>query len=421
MSPSTQPAAYRPRLADRRLAQLLGTFSAVLINGPRAVGKTTTARQVAASVVRLDDPREAAAFEADAGAALRLQREPVLLDEWQEVPALLGAVKRAVDDDPRPGRFILTGSVRGEVEQRVWPGTGRLLRMAMYGLTHAELKGAADDRRPGFLEQLALADLAAISTPAEQPDLVGYVALAVRGGFPDVVLRQLDARERNAWLDSYVGNLLTRDALAVDPRRDARKMRAYFEALALSTGGMPQEKTLADAAGIDVKTARSYDKLMEDLFVTEQIPAWSTNRLSRLVHTPKRYIVDSGLAARAARVTEEAILRDGDLLGRTIDSFAVAQLRPEMAASPDRYRAHHLRTQGGRQEVDLVVELDSDRILALEFKATAAPSGHDARHLIWLRDELGERFVAGAVMHTGPRVFQLAERILAVPLCAMWG
>jgi predicted AAA+ superfamily ATPase len=419
-TPARSPT-YRARLADRRLVDLLGVFSAVLINGPRAVGKTTTARQVAASVVRLDDPREAAAFDADPDAALRLQREPVLLDEWQEVPALLGAVKRAVDDDPRPGRFVLTGSVRGEVEQRVWPGTGRLLRMAMYGLTEAELGGMVGDGHRGFLERLALADPSALPTPAEQPDLLGYVALAVRGGFPDVVLRQLGARDRNAWLDSYIGNLLGRDAVAVDPRRDVGKMRTYFEALAVSTAGMPHERTLADAAGIDVKTARGYDKLLEDLFVTEQIPAWSTNRLSRLVHSPKRYIVDTGLAARAARLTEEAILRDGDLLGRAIDGFAVAQLRSEMAASPDRYRAHHLRTQAGRQEVDLVVELDSDRVLALEFKATAAPSGNDARHLIWLRDELGERFVAGAVMHTGPHAFQLADRILAVPLCAMWG
>lgn len=393
----------------------------MLINGPRAVGKTTTARQLARSVVRLDDPREAAAFEADPDAALRLQQEPVLLDEWQEVPALLGAVKRAVDDDPRPGRFILTGSVRGEVEQRAWPGTGRLLRLAMYGLTQAELAGAIGEGHPGFLERLALANPEALPSPAQQPDLPGYIGLAVGGGFPDVVLRQLDQPQRNAWLDSYVGSLLGRDALAVDPRRDPGRMRTYFEALALSTGGMPQEKTLADAAGIDVKTARGYDKLMEDLFIAEQVPAWSSNRLSRLIHAPKRYIVDTGLAARAARVTEEAILRDGDLLGRTIDSFAVAQLRGEMASSLDRYRAHHLRTKAGRQEVDLVIELDSDRVLALEFKATAAPSRSDARHLVWLRDELGERFVAGAVMHTGPRVFQLDERVLAIPYCAMWG
>ncbi len=419
MTSSPRPRAYLPRLADRRLAELLGVFSAVLINGPRAVGKTTTARQVAASVVRLDDPREAAAFEADAGAALRLQREPVLLDEWQEVPALLGAVKRAVDDDPRPGRFILTGSVRGEVEQRVWPGTGRLLRMAMYGLTEAELRGDGGVRPP-FLARLEQADPTALPTPPDPPDLVGYIARAARGGFPDVVLRELDTGERNAWLDSYVGSLLGRDALAIDPRRDAGKMRAYFEALAVSTGGMPHEKTLADAAGIDVKTAKAYDRLMEDLFITEQVPAWSTNRLSRLVHASKRYIVDTGLAARAARVSEEAILRDRDLLGRTIDSFAVAQLRAEMAASPGRYRAHHLRTQAGRQEVDLVVELDSGRVLALEFKASAAPSAGDARHLIWLRDELGERFAAGAVMHTGPRAYSLSARILAVPLCAMW-
>src|SRR5579862_9577768 len=143
---------YQPRLADKSLADHLGTFPAVLINGPRAVWKTTTAREHVVDIVKLDAPNQAAAFRADPDAALRLHKEPLLLDEWQAVPDVLGAVRRAVDDDPRPGRFILTGSVRSELENAVWPGTGRLIRMRMYGMTQLELNALPAGGTIDFLE-----------------------------------------------------------------------------------------------------------------------------------------------------------------------------------------------------------------------------------------------------------------------------
>ena len=156
---------YRSRLADDHLIALTSVFPAVLINGPRATGKTTTARQQAASEVRLDQPAQAAAFHLDPDAALRDREEPVLLDEWQEVPDVLGAVKRSVDDDPRPGRFILTGSVRSDLEHKVWPGTGRLIRMQMFGLSELEIRDAIRPSRPSFLAALATCSPHAFSLP----------------------------------------------------------------------------------------------------------------------------------------------------------------------------------------------------------------------------------------------------------------
>jgi predicted AAA+ superfamily ATPase len=132
-------SGYVPRLLDRRLAELSVSLPAPLIVGPRAAGRTTTARRRARSIVRLDRPAEAAAFRADPDSALSAMTEPVLLDEWQEVPDVLGAVKRAVDDDPRPGRFLLTGGVVADLDSRTWPGTGRVVRLPLYGLTVREL------------------------------------------------------------------------------------------------------------------------------------------------------------------------------------------------------------------------------------------------------------------------------------------
>jgi predicted AAA+ superfamily ATPase len=413
---------YRSRLVDQRLSHLLEVFPAVLVNGPRAAGKTTTAAQFCAEIVRLDQPARAVAFRADPDAALALLDEPALIDEWQEVPEVLGAVKRAVDADGRPGRFILTGSVRAELEQRMWPGTGRLVRLPMFGLTEREILGSVDPARPSFLERLVAGDPAQLVLPDKVPNLTDYIQFALRGGFPEAVLRPLAAADRQTWLDGYLEQLLLRDVRTTGHvAREPEKLRRYFEAVAANTAGMPSEKTLHETAAVNAKTAAAYDDLLTSLFVLERIPAWSTNRLSRLTMASKRYIVDPGLVGGALALTLGTVLADGGMLGRLIDTFALAQLRPEAAASPRRFRFHHLRTQGGRQEVDLVVELEAGRVFGIEIKATAAPGNADARHLRWLRDSLGDRFVGGAVLHTGPAVFRLDRGILAVPICAAWG
>jgi predicted AAA+ superfamily ATPase len=115
------------------------------------------------------------------------------------------------------------------------------------------------------------------------------------------------------------------------------------------------------------------------------------------------------------------VLRDGDLLGRLIDTLAVAQIRPELELTSHPPRLYHLRDKEGRHEIDLIAEIAAGDILAIEIKATAAPSRQDSRHLEWLHHELGDRFVAGAVLHTGPSLLRLAERILAIPICTLWG
>lgn len=226
------PAAdYIPRLADTRLEELFAELPALLMVGPRAAGKTTTARRHARTVVRLDSEAEAAAFRADPDVALRALATPVLLDEWQAVPGVLGAVKRAVDDETGAGRFLLTGSVRADLDTQTWPGTGRLVRVQMYGLTVRELAGRAAGE--SFLDRLARADIDALPPATDPPDLLGYVELALRGGFPEAALQLADANRR-AWLEGYVDQLLTRDIETLYGHRDPRLLRRYFEALALN-------------------------------------------------------------------------------------------------------------------------------------------------------------------------------------------
>lgn len=406
---------YRPRLVDDLIDELLAELPAVMVTGPRATGKTTTAARHAASLVYLDRPAEAAVFHADPDVALGEHKEPILLDEWQEVPAVLGAVKRAVDHDPRPGRFLLTGSVRADLDTVIWPGTGRLVRVPMYGMTVREQLGNVEtqplmDRLAGGVRP---------TLPRELPDLRGYVELALRSGFPDPALF-MTPRARSRWLEGYVDQLITRDAIGIEPGRDPTRLRRYVEAYALNSAGAVADTTLLQAAGINRKTAVAYERLLTNLFVVEALPAWTSNRLRRLSLGAKRYLVDPALVASVLRLDSHAVLRDGDLLGRLLDTFVVAQLRSELAVSETRPRLYHLREEHGRYEVDVVAELGGRELLAFEVKADAAPNRDTARHLTWLRDRLGERFMHGVVFHTGPALFELSERISAVPICALW-
>lgn len=406
---------YTPRMLDSLLWELLRELPAVMVTGPRAAGKTTTAARLAASVVRLDHPPEAALFRADPDAALAEYQEPVLLDEWQEVPQVLGAVKRAVDADFKPGRFLLTGSVRAEVDSTTWPGTGRVVRVPMYGMTVREREGRLGADM--FVDLVASGRMPVL--PPERPDVTDYVRIALRGGFPEPL--RLAERSRDRWLDGYVDQLLTRDAEGIEPGRDPARLRRYLEAYVSRTAGIVEDTTLLEAAGLDRRTGLAYERLLTNLFVVESVPAWTSNRLKRLARRPKRYLVEPALLAAVLQLDARAVFRDGDLLGRLLDTFVAAQLRAELASSSRRPRLYHLREEHGRQEIDLLAELGGERMIAIEVKADAAPDRQAARHLRWLRDRLGDRFVAGVVFHTGPVVFPLDERILAVPICALWG
>lgn len=406
---------YRRRLLDSLLDELLAELPAVLVVGPRASGKTTTALQRSGSVVRLDVPGQAAAFRADPDAVLRSMAEPVLLDEWQAAPETFPAVKRAIDAGAGPGRFILTGSAYGDLEGVTAAGTGRIVRLRLLGMTVREQVGQVTGEP--LIDRLARRE--EVSVPGEPLDLRDYLDLALRSGFPEA-LEISGARARQRWLEGYVDQIITRDPTGTVGARNPTLLLRYLEAYALHSAGIVEAKSIYETAGVDKRTAASYESVLENVFVVESLPGWRTNRVKRLSQMPKRYILDAGLMAAILRVDITAILHDEKLLGRVIDTFVASQLRGEIEVCATRPRLYHLRDTDNRREVDIVAELSGERILAFEVKASSVATASDARHLAWMRDQLGDRFIRGVVFHTGPHAFPLGDRITALPVSAIW-
>jgi uncharacterized protein len=408
---------YVTRIVDRALDELLTSFPAISLVGPRAAGKTTTAIRRAATVLRLDRPDVRSSVVVDPDAILQGLAEPVVLDEWQEAPDVLGAVKRSVDINPAPGRYILTGSVRAELENRVWPGTGRILQVPMYGMSVRERLGRAG--MAPFIDRVAADGVAAVAAPAEALNVRDYLDLMLAGSFPEPALR-MPGRSRRRWFAGYVEQMITRDVPAVAPRRDPELLRRYLSALAVNSAGIVAEESLRVAAGINAKTAREYQALFQRMFVLDLVPAWFSNRIKRLVKTPKRYLIDPALVAAVLGLGRDAILYGPDMLGRLLDTFVAAQIRSELSASELDPRLYHLREEHGRREVDLLIETAAGALIGIEVKASATVTTSDARHLAWLRDEVGDAFLAGLVVHTGPHVFPLGDRLIAAPVSALW-
>lgn len=383
-----------------------------MIVGPRAVGKTTTVRRLAADLLRLDRPAEAAAVAADPDAVLASLDRPALIDEWQVVETVLGAVKRAVDDDPRAGQWLLTGSVRAHLEALTWPGTGRVVQFDMEPMTLAERQERALE--PTLLDTVWEDGGEALIGRRAEMDLRGYAEAIVHGGLPPLL--PLTPPERARWLSSYLEQLVSRDAHEVGDR-DPQRLRRYLQAAAATTAQAVEHKVLYDAAGIDRRTATAYDDLLIALGVVAPLPAFQATELKRLTRTPKRHLRDPALAGPAIGIDAAAVLRDGRLLGRLFETFVVLHLRALATAGETPTRLFHLREQD--HEVDVILERPDRRLIAVQTKATAVPDRADAAHLRWLRQRLGDRVAATLLVHTGTRAFPLGDAVVAVPLAAL--
>lgn len=401
---STLPG-YLPRHSDAALATALRSAPIVLLDGARGVGKTTSAARQAASSVRLPDELEL--LRVDPAAYLRSLTPPVLLDEWQLAgPDILWTLKRIVDDDPTPGRFILAGSVEPATYGPTYPLTGRAVRIVMRPMTWAELNG----RGAGTP---LLTQLLSGGPPMLGQSLGDDFDLSRLGipGFP--AARALpDPRH---FLDAYAAATSQR---AGDEGRDASRLIRAMRVLATLTGQAVPDQRVWEAADISKATWKGYDDLLLRVHLSAPLPAFETNRLKRLTAYPKRFLSDTAMALALSELTVEDLRADPSAAGRYLESFVLQQVRPQVDALGA--AALHLRTGAGEREVDLVIETRRS-VVGIEIKYGSRPGSKDARHLEWMRDQLGDRFAFGLVMHTGRDAYLVGDRITALPIGLLAG
>jgi len=419
------PDEYLPRVVDTELDELLPALPALALEGAKGVGKTVTARLRARTVHALDAPGALELFGADPR-RLVAGEPPVLLDEWQRVPASWDLVRRAVDDDPSPGRFILTGSAAATAGG-THSGAGRIVRLRMRPMTLGE-RGVAEPT-------VSLRDLL---MGRQQPlegataiELERYAEEICRSGFPG--LRSLSDRALRAQLDGYVERIIDRDLEEEvgQPVRKAGALRRWMIAYAAATGTTAAYDVIRDAATPGERdkpakaTAQAYREALERLWVLDPLPAWlpTSSHLRRLGSAPRHHLADPALAARLLGVEAGALLqpggsgpltpRDGTLLGQLFESSVTLDVR--VYAQAAEARVGHLRTHGGEHEVDLIVERGDHRVLAIEVKLAHTVRDDDVRHLRWLRDQLGDSVLDAIVVTTGSDAYRRPDGIGVVP------
>lgn len=417
---------YQDRVVDAELDELLPGLPAVAIEGPKGVGKTATALRRAQQMIALDDPAERELINADPGRIDRAEGT-VLIDEWQRYPVVWDQVRRSVDRDPRPGRFILTGSA-APLSAPTHSGAGRIVTMRMRPMALAERGGLGETTVS--LRTLLAGARQRVEGQATL-DLPGYVEEITGSGLPGI--RPLAARARRAQLDGYITRVIERDFPEMDRQvRRPATLRAWLAAYAAATSTTAAYNAILDAAtpGEGDKptkvTTIAYRDVLSQLWLLDPLPGWLPldNGFARLAQAPKHHLADPALAARLLDLDAATLLAGkpkglaathcgASMLGRLFESLVALSLRAY--AQHAEARVHHLRTRNGDHEVDFIVSGPGGRIVALEAKLSATVEDRDVTHLHWLREKVGDLLADAVVITTGSYAYRRADGVAVVP------
>jgi uncharacterized protein len=419
---------YSRRTIDEEIDELSRNLSALVLEGPKGVGKTATATQRASTIHNLDDPALANIGAAEPTRLLEGD-PPVLIDEWQRVPQTWDLVRRAVDAGAPPGSFFLTGSATPALSP-THSGAGRIVTIRMRPLTFSERR---IEKPTVSLSKLLKAKQPKIDGTSKV-NLQTYTEEIVHSGFPG--LRQLSGRSLRAQLDSYLQRIAERDFLEMGHAiRNPAALQRWMMSYAAATSTTASYETIRDAAtsGHGDKpsktTTQPFRDILQRLWIIEPVQAWlpSRNYLLHLSSPPKHQFADPALAARLLGADTEALLdakplgpaipRQGPLLGALFEALVTLDIR--VAAQASECRVKHLRTARGDREIDLIVERGDGRILAIEVKLARDVDDSDVRHLLWLKEQLGDDLLDTVIVTSGPHAYRRKDGVAVVPLALL--
>lgn len=410
---------YVPRVLDQELSYLLKSVPAVVVDGPKAVGKTVTAQQFAKTTYNLADLDQREIVRADRARALGSAR-PVLLDEWHLEPGIWETARTLVNNEGSPGMFILTGSANPG-DARIHSGTGRLVRTRMRPMALSE-RGVV---KPTVSLQALIQEEKTLEGETNF-SLEDYIFEIASSGFPGIRLN--DLLDRGLMLRSYVQTALEVEVpqLGFIPRRP-HALLSWFRTYAAAISTTASFNAIADAVPEENRptrvTAADYREVLSQLWLLEQVPAFSLseNRLNELGKAPKHQLCDPALALAALGISGSQLLNTptahGPLLGRLFESLATQSLR--VYAQANAMEVSHIRTARGEHEIDLIATATNGRSIAFEVKLSQTVASEDVRHLHWLKEKMGNQLIDRIVLTTGRSAYRREDGIGIVPLALM--
>lgn len=387
----------------------------MMVNGPRQCGKTTLVREFTSmnrTYVTLDDDTVLESVRNDPSGFVR-GLDMAIVDEVQRAPELLRAIKKSIDADRRPGRFLLTGSANVLALPQVSESlAGRMEIITLFPLGRSEILG----KPPTFLENALAGKIAKPIEIIIGDDLVSAVLI---GGYPEM-LRRKDQKRRRAWARSYVKAIVERDIRDIADLDKLAQMPRLLQVLAHHSSQLTNFSQLGGQIGLDDKTTRKYVAILEQLFLVQGVEPWFRNQLKRLVKTPKLHFIDSGLLAVTVGATEERIAKDRSILGPLLETYLFSEVMKQASWLDETCTLHYYRDKD-QDEVDIVVESENGAIVGLEIKATATVNAGDFRGLRKLSEASRRNFKLGLVLYDSENTVPFGDNMFAAPISCVWG
>ncbi|MDQ8187682.1 ATP-binding protein [Pelagicoccus sp. SDUM812002] len=415
-APSLQPEDYFERGLQPKIIEALKDTPVVCLLGPRQCGKSTLAARLEPSrlFVSLDDAAYLKLAQEDPQGFLAELPDEVTIDEVQRAPGLTLAIKRSVDHDRRPGRYILTGSANLlQLPTLADSLAGRMETLQLHPLTESE-KARSEGL---FLKKWLAGEI--------QPKVVGSQApksstLPVRlllGGYPEACRRSLSRAQD--WLRQYLQSIIERDIQDVAKVKDSADLASLMELLAERTATLLNISELAGTLKRSRATVENHLAILEKLFLVRRLPAWHQNATKRAVRTPKIHLCDSGLAAALTHLEADDWLTERPRFGHLLESFIVQQLIAQASWSHPQLRFWHYRDKD-KNEVDCVITR-GQKVWGVEVKLSQSVSLDDAKGLRRLAGYAKNSFQSGVVFYDGHDILTLGDpRFLAVPISMLW-
>lgn len=406
---------HYPRRIEPRIADAMLDTPVVLLAGPRQAGKTTLVRQMAGNELRyltLDDELTLLSAREDPVGMIR-SLDRAVIDEIQRAPQLLLAIKKSVDEDRRPGRFLLTGSANLMALPTVADSlAGRMETLSLLPLSQSEIEGGLEN----WIDSVFSGRIPKPGTLAQGNDLVDRV---LRGGYPEAISRP-SAKRRAAWAKQYLDAIIQRDVRDVAGIEKLDQLPRFLRALAQTAGQMCNYTQLGGQVGLDGKTASRYIGILEQMYLLKRIDVWARNRLNRVVKTPKLQFIDSGLLATLLDLTSDEVQRDRTRFGNVLETFVFAELLKHTITANGDFRLMYYRDTD-KFEVDVVIESAAGHLIGVEVKAAATVKENDLRGLRKLSSLAGDQFKMGILLYDGEETMPLGDGIWAAPLSTLWG